>query len=184
MPDSLKRLEKLKSVFENLFSIEENTLLQYGAEEPFYRAPESGNKAIIFSREDYFSSALHEIAHWCIAGEERRKLDDFGYWYKPEGRNQAEQTEFEKVEIKPQAIEWALSLACGETFHFSADNLTQGIDASDSFKHNVTAQLKAYLENGLPTRAQKLFDGLKKEFCNEPNLGEIFINHQEVELHV
>jgi len=166
MSDEVSRLNLLKSTFESLFAESENTLLEFGAEEPFYQAAKPDGKAVIFSRDDYFSSALHEIAHWCVAGKERRKLDDFGYWYRPEGRTQEEQVEFERVEVKPQAIEWALSLATEQSFHFSADNLTQGIDASDSFKQNVTEQLKDYLTNGLPGRAQKLFEALNLAFRN------------------
>lgn len=166
MSDESYRLNLLKSTFESLFSESENTVLQFGAVEPFYQAAKSQNKAVIYSREDFFSSALHEIAHWCVAGAERRKIDDFGYWYRPEGRTLDEQIEFERVEIKPQAIEWALSLATEQTFYFSADNLNQGIDASESFKHNVTQQLKQYLTEGLPERAQKLFDALNLAFRN------------------
>ena len=40
--------------------------------------------AIYFAR-GFYSSALHEIAHWLVAGKERRKLEDFGYWYEPDG---------------------------------------------------------------------------------------------------
>jgi len=144
----------------------ENTQLQSGADEPFYQAAVGQKAAIIFSREDYFSSALHEIAHWCIAGFERRKLDDFGYWYRPEGRSQVEQTEFERVEVKPQAVEWVLTLACEHTFHLSADNLTQDIGASDEFKKNVVNQANSYLQKGLPPRAALLFKQLNLEFRN------------------
>lgn len=170
MSSEVSRLNKLKIVFESLFADSENTLLEYGADEPFYKASSAGKKAIIYSRDDYFSSALHEIAHWCIAGKERRKIDDFGYWYKPEGRSESEQVEFEKVEVKPQAIEWALSLATEQKFHFSADNLSQGIGASESFKHKVECQLREYIANGLPSRAQQLFDALNSSFRNSQEI--------------
>lgn len=154
----------LVSIFDRLFNQSENTRLQIGADEPFYQAACDDQKAIIFAREDYFSSALHEIAHWAIAGEQRRKKDDFGYWYQPEGRTAEQQQQFEQVEIRPQAIEWILSLACNHTFHFSADNLTQEIDASDSFKESVYQQAKGYLDESLPVRAQLLFDQLNLHF--------------------
>ncbi|MCW8879585.1 MAG: elongation factor P hydroxylase [Kangiellaceae bacterium] len=166
MSQTGSKLEILINSFNQLFAVSENTLLKAGADEPFYRAPCDGEPGVIFSREDYFSSALHEIAHWCIAGIERRKIDDFGYWYKPEGRTKQEQLEFEQVEVKPQAIEWALSLACDHPFHFSADNLSQEIDASEEFKSKVTKQLSQYLDDGLPARAQALFEYLNTVFRN------------------
>lgn len=171
MSQTGSKLEILINSFNQLFEATENTLLKAGADEPFYRAPFDGEPGVIFSREDYFSSALHEIAHWCIAGIERRKVDDFGYWYKPEGRTLREQLEFERVEVKPQAIEWALSLACDHPFHFSADNLSQEIDATEAFKSNVEKQLSQYLNHGLPARAQVLFD----------QLNGIFRHHHKVE---
>ncbi len=160
------RINQLQQVFESLFLRSENTQLKFGADEPFYQAATENTKATIFCREDFFSSALHEIAHWCIAGKERRAIDDFGYWYNPEGRTAEEQTMFEQVEVKPQAIEWALSLATDQPFHFSADNLSQNIDASAEFKQKVTEQLEDYLCEQLPPRAQKLFDALNKAFRN------------------
>lgn len=165
------KLDSLIELFNDLFGSTENTILKSGAEEPFYQAAKAHAPAIIYSREDYYSSALHEIAHWCIAGKARREIDDFGYWYRPEGRSEAEQVEFERVEIKPQAIEWALSLACEHPFHFSADNISQGIEASDEFKMNVKAQLKEYLEKAtLPPRAQLLFERLNQVFRNNQKL--------------
>ncbi len=167
MKHSQSKLETLVQLFNQLFLKTENTRLQIGAQEPFYQAATEQSESIIFSREDYFSSALHEIAHWCIAGFERRKIDDFGYWYKPEGRSYDEQLEFEKVEIKPQAVEWALSLACDHLFHFSADNISQGIDASEQFKNHVTEQLKSYLrDDSLPPRAALLYYRLLQVFRN------------------
>ena len=70
-------------------------------------------------REDYFARALHEVAHWCLAGAERRKLEGYGYWYRPDGRDPREQTEFERAERflaalrrarDPLAFEWTLPL--------------------------------------------------------------------------
>lgn len=158
--------KQLVQIFNQLFQQSENTLLQMGADEPFYQAAKDDNQAIIFAREDYFSSALHEIAHWTIAGIERRQQDDFGYWYEPEGRSKQQQIDFEQVEIKPQAIEWLLSLACEHPFYFSADNLSQAIDASDDFKNAVQIQAETYLTSSLPERAQLFFVQLKKYYRN------------------
>ena len=98
----------LESVFSACFENEFSTKLVGNAHEPFYCAAKDGASAhVIYYRHDYFSSALHEIAHWCIAGEARRKLDDYGYWYEPDGRNAEQQALFQQLEIKPQAIEMA-----------------------------------------------------------------------------
>ncbi len=167
-------IEKLVSVFDELFLLEENTCLQMGAHEPFYQSSRNGSKAIIFAREDYFSSALHEIAHWTIAGIERRKRDDFGYWYKPEGRTKAQQVKFEQVEIKPQAIEWLLSLACQQEFHLSADNLSADMQASQEFESAVREQALLYLNRGLPRRAQVLFQKL----CLTFRPGDVISNRE------
>ncbi len=78
---------------------------------------------VILFAHGYYSSALHEIAHWLVAGEARRKLEDFGYWYEPDGRSAERQREFESAEIKPQAIEWVLATAAGFRYFASADNL-------------------------------------------------------------
>lgn len=161
--------DHLVILFNQLFA---NTELKMGASEPFYCAAKKGEKAIIYAREDYLSSALHEIAHWSIAGEQRRKIDDFGYWYEPEGRSVEQQKLFEQVEVKPQAIEWLLSLASNHQFHFSADNLQNDLGASEEFMQAVFFQACHYLNNKLPKRAEKLFIELKK----------IYRDNQEVDL--
>ncbi|WP_144394336.1 elongation factor P hydroxylase [Pleionea sediminis] len=160
------KLKQLKSIFEALFFRTYNTRLLFGGDEPFYQAAKEGEPAKIISREDYLSSALHEIAHWSIAGAERRQLDDFGYWYEPDGRTADQQSIFEQVEVKPQAIEWALSIACGHTFNLSADNLEEQAAPSDTFRQAVTQQFLNYWHSGLPERAQCLFDQLVRTFHN------------------
>lgn len=104
------KVEDLVALFNQEFA-DCYTCLQPGAEEPFYQAPAEGKPAIIYSTYDYFASALHECAHWCIAGEKRRQLDDYGYWYAADGRTAQQQQEFFQVEQKPQALEWAFALA-------------------------------------------------------------------------
>jgi len=162
--DQATHISPLIEIFARLFEQNENTQLQMGAEEPFYQAATDGHPAIIYFREDFFSSALHEIAHWSIAGLARRQQDDFGYWYQADGRSKQQQIEFERVEVKPQAIEWLLSLASNHTFHFSADNLAQNNEASVGFKQAVFTQANHYLNNGLPPRAQRLYEQLNAHF--------------------
>lgn len=124
------------------------TLLVRGKSEPEYFASKDGMPARIEFAHGFFQSALHEISHWCVAGATRRGLDDFGYWYCPDGRDEMTQRQFEKVEIKPQAIECLLSLALGRYFYVSADNLNADFDTSNStFATDVYAQAHAYLQN-------------------------------------
>lgn len=139
--------------------------LQPGANEPFYQASQQQEWAIIYSSFDYFSSALHELAHWCVAGAERRKQDDYGYWYAPDGRSIEQQRLFYQVEIKPQAIEWAFSLAAGIAFQVSLDNLNnQLLDSEhkdiEQFKQNLHNQLEDYFSGGFPPRALAIIQAL------------------------
>lgn len=112
-------LERLfQQVFHNF-----DTRLCGGGAEPVYLA---GPPARIVYTRDYFRSALHEVAHWCVAGPERRQRDDYGYWYAPDGRDAAQQRLFEQVEIAPQALELIFCAACAHPFRVSVDNLDGG----------------------------------------------------------
>lgn len=114
----------LIDIFAREFAASHRTRLVAGGDEPLYRpavAPDGWHE-IVF-RHDYFQSALHEIAHWCVAGAARRQQLDYGYWYDPDGRTRAQQAGFEQVEARPQAVEWVLTAACGRRFAVSLDNL-------------------------------------------------------------
>ncbi|HEY9121177.1 MAG TPA: elongation factor P hydroxylase, partial [Marinobacter sp.] len=129
---------------------------------------------VIFAR-GYYASALHEISHWCIAGEYRRTLRDFGYWYCPDGRSIDQQQAFEKAEIKPQALEWLFSVAAGARFHISVDNLSgDGAWNEDAFRRNVTLQANDYLEYGLPARAGMFFQTLRTFYGTEADFNEVW----------
>lgn len=131
-----------------------NTELIAGAGEPLYVPADARHpRHRIFFAHGYFNSALHELAHWCLAGERRRQLEDYGYWYCPDGRTAQQQAEFEQVEVKPQAIEWWLTLASGRRFRTSLDNLSGEPTDSRPFRTNVQAQAIAYARDGLPPRA-------------------------------
>ncbi|WP_066804837.1 elongation factor P hydroxylase [Moraxella oblonga] len=135
------------------------TVLVRGEGEPEYFASRDGKPARIEFAHGFFQSALHEISHWCVAGNQRRELDDFGYWYCPDGRDEATQRQFEQVEIKPQAIECLLSLALGRYFYVSADNLDANFDTSNStFAQDVYTKAYDYLTNphALPKDAKRL----------------------------
>lgn len=152
----------LITIFDECFAHSERTRLIGGGEEPEYFAAKEGSPARVQFRHDYASSALHEIAHWCIAGRERRKLADYGYWYAPDGRTAAQQAWFLAVECKPQALECLFSRAAGQVFHLSMDNLDAPPNHSDclAFASAVADAINAYLQNGLPRRARIFVEAL------------------------
>ncbi len=148
-------------LFEQSFYRRYNTKLIRGDDEPVYLpANEQCSYHQIVFAHGYYASALHEIAHWCLAGEARRQLEDFGYWYVPDGRNAEQQKSFEQVEIKPQAIEWAFCVAANKRFNVSVDNLNGEEGDTDGFKRNVYRQVKYYLQEGFPARAQEFIEML------------------------
>ena len=144
----------LITLFNNLYQNTEQTILVSGGKEPLYslKSNTSPFHRIIF-RDNYFSSALHEIAHWCIAGAARRQLEDYGYWYTAE-RTSTDQHLFEQIEVKPQAIEWIFSAAAGVQFNVSLDNF-QIKEVNPNFKLEIYTQVIHYLQHGLPTRAEQ-----------------------------
>jgi len=158
--------QDLITLFDQLFRASYNTVLVRGDDEPIYRPAGGGqpHHRIIFAH-GFFASALHEIAHWCVAGPERRLQVDFGYWYKPDGRSAEEQALFERVEVKPQALEWIFSEAAGHRFHFSADNLSSGLGPSELFRQRVLRQVQAYLDEGLPERPRLLVGALQRFYA-------------------
>ncbi|MGB1141535.1 MAG: elongation factor P hydroxylase, partial [Halioglobus sp.] len=154
----------LEQLFAACFAKSHATRLVGGAYEPLYRPAGDGQaEHLIYYREDYFASALHEVAHWCIAGPERRLREDFGYWYAPDGRSPSQQQAFEAVECKPQALEWLFSLACGYPFSVSIDNLDgeSEPDTSD-FRHAILLRAREWQAHGLPERAGIFFTALSQ----------------------
>lgn len=161
----------LQDIFEACFEERYATLLVGGADEPLYQPNcDIYKRHVVYYRYDYFASALHEIAHWCIAGAKRRQNQDYGYWYLPDGRNSQEQAKFEEVEAKPQAIECAFSKACGVPFRVSIDNLSNDVSdlskmkTEQDFTDAVNRQLKLYQRNGFPPRAQAFLNALKNYY--------------------
>lgn len=149
-------------LFNATFAETENTLLVRGADEPLYLpADENHLRHRIVFAHGFFASALHEIAHWCIAGRKRRQLVDYGYWYRPDGRNAEEQREFEIVESKPQAIEWAFSQACAKPFEVSIDNLSGVAVDRAAFEACVMQAYHRYESKGFPPRAQHFMNVLR-----------------------
>ncbi len=106
----------------------------------------------------------------CVAGPERRLLEDFGYWYHPDGRSEQVQAEFEKVEIRPQAYEWILSACAGFPFTVSCDNLSGDFEPDRlAFMAKVHQEVMGILEHGLPERVRMLSQALQ-DFYQTPAL--------------
>ncbi|WP_414830960.1 elongation factor P hydroxylase [Alteromonas sp. H39] len=157
------------ALFDNTFFDKWNTRLVRGEDEPVYLPANASvpYHRIVFAH-GFFSSALHEVAHWCIAGEARRLQEDYGYWYCPDGRNEQQQAQFEQVEVKPQAIEWAFTRASGRRFQVSTDNLNGAEPDREGFTRNVEAQLYHYVKNGFPERAALFIRALQDMFGTRP----------------
>ena len=111
------------------------------------------------------ASAIHEISHWCIAGKARRELVDFGYWYCPDGRDAQTQSQFEDVEVKPQALDWLFCVAAGYPFNVSCDNLEGDFEPDRVvFQRRVHAQVMDYLANGIPERPARFIKALQNYY--------------------
>lgn len=153
-----REVDWLIQLFNSLFSTQNVTLVRGQSEPEYFPATDTQPARIEFAH-GFFQSALHEISHWSIAGKHRRTLSDFGYWYAPDGRTEAQQKAFEQVEIKPQAIECLFSLICGREFRVSQDNLHADFDTSQStFAKDVLNQAEQYINSpqNLPTDAKSL----------------------------
>ena len=156
---------QIAEVFDHCFVAEYRTQLLGGAAEPLYLpAQQPGALNQVYYREDFARSALHEAAHWCIAGETRRQLEDYGYWYEPDGRSEAKQREFERVESRPQALEWFFAQAAGLPFGLSIDNLAGGEIDEFPFALAVWQQARRYCAGGLPDRAERFRRALANTF--------------------
>lgn len=150
---NVHQYQDLINIFNDCFLVRYNTRLVKGLDEPLYLPQdETRPHNELYFAHGFFASALHESSHWLIAGEKRRKLVDFGYWYAPDGRTAEQQELFQSVEIKPQAIEWILSKAAGFCFRVSIDNLNGQESDASAFKKAVYNQVKTYCKQGLTAR--------------------------------
>ena len=170
------KASRLERVFATCFASQWRTVLVGGADEPYYQPAVNKHEIhLLYYRRDFFASALHEIAHWCIAGEKRLQQADFGYWYAPDGRDSVQQRAFEAVEVKPQALEWLFSLACGYRFCVSVDNpaAAGGEYNTLPFRQQVLAQARHWQQLGMPRRAQVFFAALAQEFASGLKASEL-----------
>ena len=115
-------VDDICSIFNRVFDADSTKLIAGGSEPLFTPATAASPHAYITYARGLVQSSLHETAHWLYAGNKRRQLVDYGYWYVPDGRNAQEQQCFEQHEVAVQGIEWVLSIASGVQFRVSADN--------------------------------------------------------------
>jgi elongation factor P hydroxylase len=163
--------QDLITLFNNCFLEKYNTQLIKGENEPLYLpADENLPHNTIFFAHGYFASALHECSHWLIAGKERRKFVDFGYWYASDGRTAEQQVLFQKVEVKPQATEWILSQAANFRFRISLDNLDGLASNNEAFKEAIFQQVKTYCGQGLAPRTESFRRALCHFYGSSLNL--------------
>ena len=165
-------------IFDQIFGPSDATVLRGGAEEPLYQPDTGSDSAIVYFRHDYLRSALHEVAHWCLAGSVRRRFPDYGYWYTPDNRDEARQAAFYQVEVRPQALEWIFCDTLGISFSVSLDNF--GVTSEDiearTFKSRVQLEKSKMLEEGLPARAYRFNRALdaiasaNKPSCQSPSV--------------
>ncbi len=160
-------VKQLILLFNKNFGESHNVKLLSDRDEPvYYPASESVSYNRIIFANGYFNSALHEISHWVVAGEKRRQLEDYGYWYHADGRNVEQQRQFEELEILPQAIEKAFSEAVGRDFSASVDNLQAPIERSqiELFSKRIKDKLAQLQQQGFPCRAAQFLEALSAEF--------------------
>lgn len=178
LADDSEKLIRLEALFAQLFRKSERTVLvRASTVDPVYY-PQGDSRALaeIHFANDFFSSALHEIAHWLIAGSERRTKLDYGYWYKPDGRDQEEQQYFERFEARNQGLEWILSVAANHDFHVSADNLSGDSTDGRDFALAVRQHALAFLGNGFSGRCKALIEALIFEFGDQ----QMFLRYWEL----
>ena len=147
-------------LFNSEFAVSDKTELIGGAAEPYY---EPGSPHRIYFRADYVRSALHEVAHWCVAGKRRRQLPDYGYWYSPDGRDADQQQAFFAVEARPQAVERCFCEAIGIPFSPSVDNVGAQIEPRQlrRFQARIQQWCDQFEHIGLPPRAARFITALR-----------------------
>ena len=131
-----------------------------GAAEPLYLPAQNGGAAALYYREDFAASALHEAAHWCIAGRARRDRVDFGYDYQPPPRTEQAQDAFFASEVKTQALECLFAQAANVEFRASADNLHANVTEFEDRLDWAKGAVENWLMQTTDTRARRFLTAL------------------------
>ncbi len=154
------RDDEIARRFNAAFLRSHRTVLIGGGLEPLYLPAEGHRPAVIRYTRDYAQSALHELAHWCLAGSRRRNRLDYGYWYQPPPRSPVQQRRFERVETPVQGLELVMALATGVRFHVSADNHADPHADSAEFRRRIFESAACRLKGGLSPRTLAVLDAL------------------------
>jgi hypothetical protein len=131
-----------------------------GADEPVYLPASDPKPAQLIFRANYAASALHEAAHWCIAGSKRRGQIDFGLIYICEPRTQEQQQRFFSAEVRTQSLECNFASAANLAFNPSADNLNCDVQIFAEAIKDFNPKTLAWLESKAGARALKFRDAL------------------------
>ena len=150
------------AVFTQCFWRSHATQLIGGATEPLYQpAARADEPHRLFYRADFAASALHETAHWCVAGAARRTQVDFGYVYIEPPRTPSAQAAFFAAERKVQGLEQLFCAAAGLRFVPSADQI--GVDLKD-FREQLAEQrdqVRIWMQNSGDQRAHQFEQALR-----------------------
>ena len=162
MTDQAQRIAVL---FDATFAAH-RTVMRGGGTEPLYRPGRGDAPALVVYTRDYPASALHEAAHWCLAGARRRQLTDYGYWYVPGPRDSAQRRAFFAAECEVQALEAVFANAAGVAFVVSADDFTAPHAELEEFARRVARRTAELATARLPPRAQQFRAALQRHLGN------------------
>jgi elongation factor P hydroxylase len=162
--DDRRLAEAIEETFAQCFAQDYGTELVGGALEPLYQPGSLARPARLLYREDFPASALHEVAHWCVAGEARRKLEDFGYLYIAGPRTPDQQATFFALELRAQSLEKQFAESAGLEFLPSADNLHADLNGFGGDIVAYEPQLLDWLARPAGARARRFIQGLKSTF--------------------
>ncbi len=151
---------QISACFNRLFSVSHNTVMRGGGAEPLYIPAAAKSPAQLIYREDFAASALHEAAHWCVAGARRRRQVDFGYGYQAPPRDGAAQAQFYRLELKVQTLEALFAGRAGVRFAVSADNLQADTREFACCVQANLAAVEAWMDSSPDRRALHLYQAL------------------------
>ncbi|MEM9621133.1 MAG: elongation factor P hydroxylase [Pseudomonadota bacterium] len=155
---------QIAQLFNQCFAQSHDTILRGGAQEPLYLPGNANEPAQLWYREDFAASALHEIAHWCVAGGARRRLVDFGYVYSPPPRSPQAQAAFFASELKVQTLEMLFAQTAGVPFTASADNLQADVRGFTKQIHQARNTVAHWMRVSRDQRAAQFHQILEGHF--------------------
>jgi elongation factor P hydroxylase len=153
---------RIAAVFNRQFADSYRTVMVGGSVEPLYLPVRGSEPALVAYTRDYPASALHEAAHWCLAGPSRRQRRDYGYWYVPGPRNAEQRRAFFAAELDVQALEAEFARVAGVKFVVSADDFDAPVRELEAFVRSV-CERSAVLRRQLPRRAAQMRAALAAE---------------------